>query len=60
MVGETVGSGEYNVLICFISSSDGCKFKLSNNLTFPPMEQLVNKVKLVIMMNMNCFKRIIL
>ena len=42
-VGTVLMSGEYKTVICFMRSSEGSKFKLSNSLTLPPTDVLVTK-----------------
>ena len=41
--GTVLMSGEYKTVICFMTSSEGNKFKLSNSLTLPPTDVLVTK-----------------
>ena len=42
-VGTVLMLGEYKTVICFMRSSEGNKFKLSNSLTLPPTDVLVTK-----------------
>ena len=42
-VGMVLMSGEYKTVICFMGSSDGNKFKLSNSLTLPQIDVPVTK-----------------
>ena len=46
VVGVIFGSGEYKVQICFMSSGDGDKLRLSNTLTLSLIDVVVTKCSL--------------